>query len=83
MRDFERDIIPMCEAEGMGIAPWGTLGRGNYKTEAQREATKGEGRNYGEASEADLKVTKVLEGIAGKKNAEITSIVSCNPNHLS
>lgn len=21
-RDFERDILPMCEAEGMGIAPW-------------------------------------------------------------
>lgn len=21
-RDMERDIIPMCEAEGMGLAPW-------------------------------------------------------------
>ncbi|KAK0902268.1 hypothetical protein LTR91_019080 [Friedmanniomyces endolithicus] len=26
LRDFERDIIPMCEAEGMGIAPWGVFG---------------------------------------------------------
>jgi aryl-alcohol dehydrogenase-like predicted oxidoreductase len=25
-RDFEREIIPMCEAEGMGLAPWGALG---------------------------------------------------------
>ncbi|KAK1068102.1 hypothetical protein LTR33_011213, partial [Friedmanniomyces endolithicus] len=24
-RDFERDILPMCEAEGMGLAPWGAL----------------------------------------------------------
>jgi aryl-alcohol dehydrogenase-like predicted oxidoreductase len=31
-RDFERDIIPMCEAEGMGLAPWGALGGGNFKT---------------------------------------------------
>lgn len=22
----------MCEAEGMGIAPWGSLGSGNFKT---------------------------------------------------
>lgn len=25
-RDFERDILPMCEAEGMALAPWGALG---------------------------------------------------------
>ena len=31
-RDFERDIILMCESEGMGIAPWGSLGSGNFKT---------------------------------------------------
>jgi aryl-alcohol dehydrogenase-like predicted oxidoreductase len=31
-RDFEREIIPMCEAEGMGLAPWGALGGGNFKT---------------------------------------------------
>jgi hypothetical protein len=27
-RDFERDIIPMCEAEGMALAPWGTWTKG-------------------------------------------------------
>lgn len=27
-RDFERDIIPMVEAEGMALAPWGAIGRG-------------------------------------------------------
>jgi aryl-alcohol dehydrogenase-like predicted oxidoreductase len=31
-RDFEREIIMMCESEGMGIAPWGSLGSGNFKT---------------------------------------------------
>jgi aryl-alcohol dehydrogenase-like predicted oxidoreductase len=29
-RDFERDILPMVESEGMGIAPWGALGRGMF-----------------------------------------------------
>ncbi|KAI9667606.1 MAG: hypothetical protein M1821_000422 [Bathelium mastoideum] len=73
-RDMEREIIPMCEAEGMGIAPFGTLGRGHYKSEAEREASKGQGRNMGDPSEADLKVSKVLESIAARKNEQITSI---------
>ena len=78
VRDFEREIIPMCETEGMGIAPWGSLGRGNYKSEAERERTKGEGRQMGGPSEVDLKVSKALEGIAKRKNTLITSIVSSN-----
>ncbi|KAI9713559.1 MAG: hypothetical protein M1820_000941 [Bogoriella megaspora] len=74
VRDFEREILPMCEAEQMGIAPWGALGRGNYKTEAQREATKGEGRNMGGPSETDLKVSKALEPIANRKKSTIISV---------
>lgn len=34
MRDFERDIIPMCKDEGMGLCPYGTLGQGRFQTEA-------------------------------------------------
>lgn len=78
VRDFEREIIPMCETEGMGIAPWGSLGRGNYKSEAEREKTKGEGRQMGGPTQIDLKVSKVLEGVAKKKNTLITSVVSFN-----
>lgn len=71
-RDFERDIIPMCEAENMGIAPWGALGGGNYKTEEQRRS--GEGRKLWEAPEADIKVSEVLETIAKEKATLITSV---------
>jgi aryl-alcohol dehydrogenase-like predicted oxidoreductase len=41
-RDFEREIIPMCKMENMGLCPWGALGGGNFKTQAQRDS--GEGR---------------------------------------
>ncbi|TAQ91672.1 hypothetical protein B7494_g66 [Chlorociboria aeruginascens] len=71
-RDFERDIIPMCQAEGMGLAPWGALGRGHFKTDEQRK--NDEGRNIGPAPEEYIKVSKALEGIANKKNTGITSI---------
>jgi aryl-alcohol dehydrogenase-like predicted oxidoreductase len=75
-REFERDIIPMCVAEGMGIAPWGALGGGNFKTEEQRASS--EGRNMTALGrpvpESAIKVSKVLENIAKKKNTQITSV---------
>lgn len=70
-RDFERDILPMCQAEGMGLAPWGALGGGNFKSEEQRQS--GEGRKW-PATEAQMKVSKVLESMAKRKNTEITSV---------
>ncbi|KAE9371512.1 Aldo/keto reductase [Stipitochalara longipes BDJ] len=71
-RDFERDIIPMCKDEGMGLAPWGALGGGNFKTDEQRKSQ--EGRKMGEASQAAIKISKVLERIANNHKAEITSV---------
>lgn len=78
-RDFERDIIPMCIDEGMGIAPWGALGGGNFKTAEQRESK--EGRNFpGHVlkmyPESAIKVSDVLEKIAKAKGIEgkLTSI---------
>ncbi|KAH8688258.1 NADP-dependent oxidoreductase domain-containing protein [Ilyonectria robusta] len=70
-RDFEREIIPMCKDEGMGIAPWGALGGGKFKTEEQRKVK--DGRQV-EATEAEIKASKVLESIANRKNTIITSI---------
>ncbi|UJR18952.1 hypothetical protein I4U23_022081 [Adineta vaga] len=37
-RDVEREILSMVQHEGMAFAPWGTLGRGNFKTKEQIEA---------------------------------------------
>ena len=34
-RDLERDVIPMCKSEGMGLAPWGVLGGGIFKTDEE------------------------------------------------
>ncbi|KAK4494125.1 hypothetical protein PRZ48_014423 [Zasmidium cellare] len=72
IRDFERDIIPMCEAEGMGLAPWGALGGGNFKSEEQRKST--DGRKMFQISEKDIAISKVLEKIAKAKGTVITGI---------
>jgi len=71
-RDFERDIIPMCKDEGMGLAPWGALGGGNFKSDEQRKSQ--EGRKMGEASPAAIKISKELERIANNHKVEITSV---------
>ena len=61
----------MCQAEGMGIAPWGTLGGGKFKSTEQRQLK--EGRNV-QANERDIKISEVLESIAKRKDTAITSI---------
>ncbi|OLN87869.1 Norsolorinic acid reductase A 1 [Colletotrichum chlorophyti] len=70
-RDFEREIIPMARAEGMALAPWGSLGGGAFKSEEQRKSQ--EGRKI-QASEEQIKISQVLEKIAKRKNTIITSI---------
>jgi hypothetical protein len=56
----------------MGLAPWGALGGGNFKTDEQKKSQ--EGRKMGEATPAAVKISKVLERIANNHKAEITSV---------
>lgn len=84
-RDFERDIISMCKSEGMGLAPWGALGSGyfksaeTYKKEQEDMEREGkdtrEGRKFdGMKTGYDEQVSAVLEKIAHKRNTAITSV---------
>ncbi|KAJ5105982.1 NADP-dependent oxidoreductase domain-containing protein [Penicillium alfredii] len=76
MRDFERDIIPMCRDEGMGLCPYGVLNQGRFQTKKgfeEREAHN-PGRNFIPTSEHDKKVSAVLEDIANAKGVEIFSV---------
>ena len=73
MRDFERDILPMCESEGMALAPWGALGRGQFATKEDLEKKGDEGRKAAQTDEIKA-VSAVLDSLAKKKNTQITSI---------
>lgn len=55
MRDFERDIIPMCQDDGMGMCPYAVLNQGRFQTVEgykQREKSSG-GRNFIPLSDLD------------------------------
>lgn len=82
VRDFERDIIPMCESEGMALAPWGTLGRGTFMSPEQYEK-KEEGRKMGGQSENVKQVSAVLDKLAKEKGTLITSIALAYVRHKS
>lgn len=80
-RDFEREIIPMCRAEGMGIAPWGALGGGKFKSDEQWKAAEKDGGRGVEATEADKQASRVLEDMAKRKGTLITSIALAYVTH--
>lgn len=73
-RDFERDILPMVEAEGMGLAPWGSLGRGQFKPQEEFNDPNRDGRKTAKQSEAHIRMTGKLQELAKKKDTQITSI---------
>lgn len=76
LRDIERDILPMCRAEGMAICAYGALGQGEFQTEAgfiEREKTK-EGRRQGSASSRNRQISKVLEDLADFRQTTITNV---------
>jgi 1-deoxyxylulose-5-phosphate synthase len=39
-REEEREMIPLCQSEGIGIIPWSPLARGRLARPAQAESTK-------------------------------------------
>ncbi|KAK4631856.1 Norsolorinic acid reductase A [Fulvia fulva] len=73
-RDFERDILPMVEAEGMALAPWGSLGRGQLKPADEYNDPNRDGRKMGPQNEKYARIANKLDEIAKTKNTRITSI---------
>ncbi len=68
-RDIERDIVPMCKAEGMAITVWEAMGAGKFKSKTEKAA--GENRvTYdisGKGVDAFERAAEVLERIAKRK----------------
>ncbi|KAK9458697.1 NADP-dependent oxidoreductase domain-containing protein [Lipomyces oligophaga] len=76
IRDFERDIIPMCRDEGMALLPWGAMGQGRFQTEADfKEREKNPPGRKRKPSSVERNVSKVLEELSVSKNVPLTSIV--------
>ncbi|CAM1510750.1 Fc.00g082630.m01.CDS01 [Cosmosporella sp. VM-42] len=76
LRDLEREIVPMCRDEGMGICAYSALNSGRFQPEEvfrQREEHN-PGRALIPVSIRDRKVSKVLEVLADAKSTSITNV---------
>lgn len=76
LRDFEREIIPMCRDDGMAMCPYGVLNQGRFQTEAgfKEREKHNPGRNFIPLSEHDKQVSLALEGIANRKGTGLLNI---------
>ncbi|TAQ87962.1 hypothetical protein B7494_g3723 [Chlorociboria aeruginascens] len=75
-REIEREILPMCRDEGMGITVWGALGGGKFKNKAREDDR---GRTFtddlGFASVETLqKIGVVMEKVGKKRGTDAMGI---------
>lgn len=71
-REEEREMLPLCESEGIGVIPWSPLARGrltrDWDSSSARSETDEFGRTlYATTSEADRQVVGRVSEIATKR----------------
>ena len=68
-REEEREMLPLCESEGIGVIPWSPLARGrltrDWNTESARSETDEFGRTlYAHTEDADRRIVERVSEIA-------------------
>ncbi|KAH9913143.1 Aldo/keto reductase [Epithele typhae] len=81
-RDLERDILPMCRAEGLAIAPFRVVEGGKIRTDAEEKQREESGEKGRAAlgpwlrTEDERRVCKALEEIAPQVGAKTIQAVA-------
>jgi 1-deoxyxylulose-5-phosphate synthase len=70
-REEEREMLPLCKAEGIGVIPWSPLARGrltrDWDATTARAETDGFGKTlYVKTAEADRKVVEAVAAVAAR-----------------
>ena len=71
-REEEREMLPLCESEGIGVIPWSPLARGrltrDWNSSSARSETDEFGRTlYANTEEADRQIVERVSQIATKR----------------
>jgi len=73
-REEEREMVPLCRAEGIGLIPWSPLARGRLARPWQSEQTRRAetdvfgNRMYAKTEDADRKIVDRLADLAKNRN---------------
>ena len=78
-REEEREMLPLCAAEGIGVIPWSPLARGRlarpWGTETNRSGTDAFGqRLYAEVDAMGEAITKAVADIAKARGAKMAEV---------
>ncbi len=78
-REEEREMLPLCEDDGVGVIPWSPLARGRLARplgeQTVRSETDGVGKMlYKEGEQADEAVVGALADLANKRGDEMASL---------
>jgi aryl-alcohol dehydrogenase-like predicted oxidoreductase len=71
-REEEREMLPLCESEGIGVIPWSPLARGrltrDWNTSSARSETDEFGRSlYAQTEDADRRIVERVGEIAASR----------------
>lgn len=72
-REEEREMIPLCESQGIGVMPWSPLARGRLTRPWGATTTRTEsdifgGTLYAQSEEADRRIVETVMRIAGERS---------------
>jgi aryl-alcohol dehydrogenase-like predicted oxidoreductase len=71
-REEEREMLPLCEAEGIGVIPWSPLARGRLTRDWDEVTERSENDNFGrtlfeQTAAADRKVVEAVAAVAAER----------------
>ena len=78
-REEEREMLPLCAAEGIGVIPWSPLARGRltraWDTSTKRSGTDAFGKSlYASTEEADKAVVDRVAEVARKRGVSLAEV---------
>jgi 1-deoxyxylulose-5-phosphate synthase len=78
-REEEREMLPLCAAEGVGVLPWSPLARGRLARPWDAATARSESDAYGRTlyaatAESDRKVVEQVERVAAQRGVPMAQV---------
>jgi aryl-alcohol dehydrogenase-like predicted oxidoreductase len=79
MREEEREMLPYCEATGVGVLPWSPLARGrltrDWDAATDRARTDEFGRSlYSQAEESNRRIVQAVAAVAAERGVPLAQV---------
>ena len=83
-REEEREMLPLCRAEGIGVIPWSPLARGRLTRDWDASSARAETDNFGKSlyaktADADRKVVEAVAAVARRLDRPRAQVGDCGP----